>query len=59
MRPKMTTSTASTKESGVAADTTEANYRDTAKLATAIDAEIEGPDPFEDIEEDENKLEEN
>ena len=30
-----------------------------SKLATATDAEIKEPDPFTDIDEDENELEEN
>ena len=47
------------KQGGVAADTRESIRRDTATLATATDTELEESDPFADVEEDEDELEEN
>ena len=47
------------KEDGVAADARESIRRDTATLATATDTELEESDPFADVEEDEDELEEN
>ena len=47
------------KEGGVAADARESIRRDTATLATAMDTELEESDPFADVEEDEDELEEN
>ena len=44
---------------GVAADARESIRRDTATLATATDTELEESDPFADVEEDEDELEEN
>ena len=44
------------KEGGVAADARESIRRDTA---TATDTELKESDPFADIEEDEDELEEN
>ena len=41
------------KEGGVAADARESIRRDNATLATAMDTELEEPDPFADVEEDE------
>ena len=47
------------KEDGVAADTRESIWRDTTALATATDSELDESDPFKDVEEDEDGLEEN
>ena len=47
------------KEGGVAVDARESIQRDTATLAPAMDTELEETDPFADVEEDENELEEN
>ena len=47
------------KEGGVAADARESIRRDTATLATATDTELEESDPFADVEEYEDELEEN
>ena len=46
------------KEGGVAADARESIQRDTATLASVTDTELEESDPFADVEEDENELEE-
>jgi len=46
------------QQGGVAADATESIRRDTAMLATAMDTELEESDPFADVEEDEDELEE-
>ena len=43
----------------MAADTRESIRRDTAMLATATDTELQESDPFTDVEEDEDELEEN
>ena len=42
------------KDGGVAADARELIQRDTAMLATAMDAELKKSDPFADVEEDED-----
>ena len=47
------------KRGGVAADTRESIQRDTTTLATATDTELEESDPFADVEEDKDELEEN
>ena len=47
------------EEGGVAADARESIRRDTTTLATATDSELEESDPFADVEEDEDELEEN
>ena len=47
------------RKGGVAADARESIRRDTATLATATDTELEESDPFADVEEDEDELEEN
>ena len=47
------------KEGGEAADARESIRRDTAMLATATDTELQESDPFTDVEEDEDELEEN
>ena len=47
------------KEGGVAADARESIWSDTTALATAMDSELDESDPFKDVEEDENELEEN
>ena len=47
------------KEGGVAADARESIWRDTTTLATATDSELEESDPFADVEEDKDELEEN
>ena len=41
------------------ADARESIRRDTATLATAVDRELKESDPFADVEEDEDELEEN
>ena len=46
------------KRGGVAADTRESIRRDTTMLATAMDTELEESDPFADVEEDKDELEE-
>ena len=46
------------KEGGVAADARKTIERDTAALATVTDS-LEESDPFADVEEDEEELEEN
>ena len=43
----------------MAADARESTRRDTAMLASVTDTELEESDPFADVEEDENELEEN
>ena len=43
----------------MAVDARESIQRDTAMLATAMDAELKKSDPFADVEEDEDELEEN
>ena len=45
------------RKGGVAADARESIRRDTAMLATATDTELEESDPFADVEEDEDELE--
>ena len=47
------------KEGGVAADARESIRTDTATLATVTDTELEESDPFADVEENEDELEEN
>jgi len=47
------------KRGGVAADTRESIQRDTTTLTTATDTELEESDPFADVEEDKDELEEN
>ena len=47
------------KEGGVAADARESIQRDTATLTTAMDTELVESDPFADVEEDEDELEDN
>ena len=43
----------------MAADARKLIRRDTTMLATATDSELEESDPFTDVEEDEDELEEN
>ena len=43
----------------MAVDARESIQRDTAMLATVTDTKLEESDPFTDVEEDENGLEEN
>ena len=43
----------------MAVDARESTQRDTATLATVTDTELDESDPFADVEEDENGLEEN
>ena len=47
------------REGGVAADTRESIRRGTAMLATTTDTKLKESDPFTDVEEDKDKLEEN
>ena len=46
------------KQGEVAVDARESIQRDTAMLATATDTELEESDPFADVEDDEDELEE-
>ena len=46
------------KEGGVAADARESIQRDTATFTTAMDTKLEDSDPFINVEEDEDELEE-
>ena len=46
------------KEGGVAADTRESIRRATATLATSTDTKLKESDPFADVEEDKDELEE-
>ena len=46
-------------EGGVAADARELIRRNTTMLATATECKLEESDPFVDVEDDENELEEN
>ena len=47
------------KQGGVAADARESNRRDTATLAAVTDTELRDSDPFADVEDDKDELEEN
>ena len=47
------------KEGRVAADARESIRRDTATFATVTDTKFEESDPFSDVEEDKDELEEN
>ena len=55
----MKKSTASRKVECVQMPGIESIRRDTATLATAMDTELKESDPFTDVEEDEDELEEN